>query len=106
MSFKLILKKLHMHTLSLPNAAHLSVGCSTTFLLPYWGAAPFPSPPSIDGYTCLDMDFVATFFRMAAFLSFRWNHFWEVIHPSLIEEAEPNELSSTFLCSVPHGDRA
>jgi hypothetical protein len=51
-----------------------------------------------DGYTCLDMDFVATFFRKAAFLSFRWNCSWEVItDQSLIEEAEPKELSSTFL---------
>jgi hypothetical protein len=29
---------------------HLLAGCSTVFLLPYQGATPFSSPPSVDGY--------------------------------------------------------
>jgi hypothetical protein len=53
---------------------HLQAGCSTAFLLPYPGAAPFTSPPGVvDDYTCLDMNFMETFFWMVAFLSFRWN---------------------------------
>jgi hypothetical protein len=122
MSFKLILKEVtYAHTVAatkhfvetsflmeielLFGGNHLRVECSTAFLLPYWGATPFSSPPSIDGYTCPGMDFMVTFFRMVAFLSFRWNCFWEVItDQSLIEEAEPNELSSTFLTAF--ADRA
>jgi hypothetical protein len=66
MSFKLILKEVtYAHTVRRNTAKHfvetsflmeidlffggnhLPTGCSTVFLLPYWGAAPFSSPPSV-----------------------------------------------------------
>jgi hypothetical protein len=44
---------------------HLLEECSTVLLLPDRGAASYSSPPSVHGYTFLDMDFVMTFFLMA-----------------------------------------